>query len=118
MNFCFHFLQVFTGIFFAEVVVKVAAFGVKVFFRNAWCVFDFLVVVISLVDIGLELTRTTGLGLRVLRTFRLVSIYHVLSSSVVSSSILFRSILFFPVSPQRKSVATIDYDLSSIIKFV
>ena len=92
MNFCFHFLQVFTGIFFAEVVVKVVAFGAKVFFRNAWCVFDFLVVVISLVDIGLELTRTTGLGLRVLRTFRLVSIYHVLFSSVVS--ILSRSAPF------------------------
>lgn len=48
------------------------AFGVKVFFRNAWCVFDLIVVAISLVDIGLELNRFTGVGLRVLRTFRLV----------------------------------------------
>ena len=48
------------------------AFGVKVFFRNAWFVFDLIVVAISLVDIGLELSRFTGVGLRVLRTFRLV----------------------------------------------
>ena len=56
-------------------IIKLTAFGPTAYFRNSWCIFDFIVVLISLVDIALEVSGTTGVGLRVLRTLRLVSVW-------------------------------------------
>lgn len=44
----------FTAVFTIEFVLKLAAFGVKVYFADAWNVFDFLIVVGSFVDIIFE----------------------------------------------------------------
>ena len=64
---CFVF-QIFTGIFTLEAFVKIMAFG-KYYFKIGWNIFDLIIVVASLVDLGLEDIQ----GLSVFRTFRLVS---------------------------------------------
>lgn len=60
--------QVFTSVFTTECVIKLGALGID-FFRNGWNVFDFVIVLASLVDLGLEIVN----GLSVLRGMRLVS---------------------------------------------
>ena len=60
---------VFTGIFTAEAVLKIIAMTPAKFFRNGWNVFDFIIVTISLIELGLANVK----GLSVLRSFRLVS---------------------------------------------
>ncbi|KAG7196637.1 hypothetical protein KM043_015983 [Ampulex compressa] len=44
MNMCF------TGMFTAECILKIAAFGVRNFFKDAWNTFDFITVIGSIVD--------------------------------------------------------------------
>ncbi|XP_011879621.1 PREDICTED: voltage-dependent calcium channel type A subunit alpha-1-like isoform X6 [Vollenhovia emeryi] len=44
MNMCF------TGMFTVECILKIAAFGVKNFFKDAWNTFDFITVIGSIVD--------------------------------------------------------------------
>ena len=58
------------AVFVVEILLKLAAFGWR-FFRDAWNVFDFLVVAVALVPAGagFEVLRT----LRVLRVLRLIS---------------------------------------------
>lgn len=60
--------QVFTSVFTTECILKLGALGLD-FFRNGWNVFDFVIVLASLVDLGLEIVN----GLSVLRGMRLVS---------------------------------------------
>ena len=50
-----------------ECLIKLGALGTD-FFRNGWNVFDFVIVLASLVDLGLEIVN----GLSVLRGMRLV----------------------------------------------
>ena len=59
--------QVFTAVFTTECVLKLGVGGLD-FFRNGWNVFDFVIVLASLVDLGLEIVN----GLSVLRGMRLV----------------------------------------------
>lgn len=61
-------IQVFTAVFTMECLIKLGALGTD-FFRNGWNVFDFVIVLASLVDLGLEIVN----GLSVLRGLRLVS---------------------------------------------
>ena len=63
------FFQIFTAVFTLEAVIKITAFG-KHYFKIGWNVFDLVIVVASVVDLGLEDIQ----GLSVFRTFRLVSI--------------------------------------------
>lgn len=68
---CSHFyqwLQVFTAVFTLECIMKIMALS-KEFFINRWNVFDLVIVLASLLDLGLEI----GSGLSVLRGMRLVS---------------------------------------------
>ncbi|XP_026668099.1 voltage-dependent calcium channel type A subunit alpha-1 isoform X6 [Ceratina calcarata] len=44
MNMCF------TGLFTVECILKIAAFGVRNFFKDAWNIFDFITVIGSIVD--------------------------------------------------------------------
>ena len=54
--------------------MKLAAFGLKVYCKNKWNLFDGTIVILSVVDMALTYTETIkGAGLSVLRTFRLVS---------------------------------------------
>lgn len=60
--------QVFTGIFTAEMVLKLVAMDPYEYFQQGWNIFDSFIVTLSLVELGLANVQ----GLSVLRSFRLV----------------------------------------------
>ena len=62
-------LQVFTGIFGLEAILKLLAMS-RYYFKSGWNVFDFVIVLLSFADLGLDSVD----GLSVFRAFRLVSI--------------------------------------------
>ena len=62
---------IFTGIFFVEFVIKIIGFTPKGYFSDGWNVFDFVVVIGSLVDSITEGVGDSGLiSLNFLRLFR------------------------------------------------
>lgn len=64
------FLQVFTGIFTAEMIFKVIALDPYYYFQQGWNIFDSIIVILSLMELGLS---SMG-NLSVLRSFRLVMV--------------------------------------------
>ncbi|XP_021360506.1 sodium channel protein 1 brain-like isoform X2 [Mizuhopecten yessoensis] len=66
---------IFTSIFTFECVVKLTALS-KFYFDNGWNVFDFVIVIASLVDLGLEDVD----GLSVFRSFRLLRVFKLAQS--------------------------------------
>lgn len=60
--------QVFTGIFTAEMILKLIAMDPYEYFQQGWNIFDSIIVTLSLVELGLANVQ----GLSVLRSFRLV----------------------------------------------
>lgn len=62
-------LQVFSGIFTAEMLLKVIALDPYYYFQTGWNIFDSIIVCLSLMELGLSDVE----GLSVLRSFRLVS---------------------------------------------
>lgn len=65
INFNFQF---FTATFAIEATLKLCAMSPKFYFQVGWNIFDFIIVALSLVELGLEGVQ----GLSVLRSFRLV----------------------------------------------
>lgn len=63
-------LQVFTGIFTAEMCFKIIALDPYYYFQEGWNIFDAIIVSLSLMELGLANVE----GLSVLRSFRLVSL--------------------------------------------
>lgn len=61
--------QFFTATFAVEALLKLLALSPKFYFREGWNIFDFVIVFLSLLELGLENVS----GLSVLRSFRLVS---------------------------------------------
>ena len=61
-------LQVFTGIFTAEMFLKLIAMDPYYYFQEGWNIFDGFIVSLSLMELGLADVE----GLSVLRSFRLV----------------------------------------------
>ena len=61
--------QVFTGIFTAEMVMKLVAMDPYFYFQQGWNIFDGVIVCLSLMELGLSNVE----GLSVLRSFRLVA---------------------------------------------
>ncbi|XP_069138424.1 sodium channel protein 1 brain-like isoform X2 [Argopecten irradians] len=66
---------VFTSIFTFECIVKLTSLS-KFYFGNGWNVFDFIIVIASLVDLGLEDVD----GLSVFRSFRLLRVFKLAQS--------------------------------------
>jgi hypothetical protein len=62
-------LQFFTATFAIEATMKLIAMSPKYYFQEGWNIFDFIIVALSLLELGLEGVQ----GLSVLRSFRLVS---------------------------------------------
>lgn len=54
-----------------EATMKLVAMSPKYYFQEGWNIFDFIIVALSLLELGLEGVQ----GLSVLRSFRLVSSY-------------------------------------------
>ena len=65
-----HF-QFFTAAFAVEAVMKLMAMSPKFYFKEGWNIFDFIIVSLSLLELGLDNVS----GLSVLRSFRLVSVF-------------------------------------------
>lgn len=61
----------------------------KFYFQEGWNIFDFIIVALSLLELGLEGVQ----GLSVLRSFRLVSVLYI-SIILIYSIILFAEILW------------------------
>ena len=69
----FNIFQMFTVIFTLEMIVKLVALGPLYYLQGRWNIFDGIIVIISLVDTGLELADfKESSGTSVFRTFRLV----------------------------------------------
>ncbi|KAE8581035.1 hypothetical protein XENTR_v10024643 [Xenopus tropicalis] len=68
--------QVFTGIFTAEMVLKLIALDPYYYFQEGWNIFDGLIVSLSLMELGLS---STG-GFSVLRSFRLLRVFKLAKS--------------------------------------
>lgn len=67
-----YFCQVFSGIFTAEMVLKIIALDPYYYFQTGWNIFDSIIVCLSLMELGLSNVE----GLSVLRSFRLVIFKH------------------------------------------
>uniref|UniRef100_A0A8C0H438 Sodium channel protein n=1 Tax=Chelonoidis abingdonii TaxID=106734 RepID=A0A8C0H438_CHEAB len=67
---------VFTGIFTAEMVLKLIALDPYNYFQQGWNIFDSIIVTLSLVELGLANVQ----GLSVLRSFRLLRVFKLAKS--------------------------------------
>ncbi|XP_030199700.1 sodium channel, voltage-gated, type I-like, alpha isoform X2 [Gadus morhua] len=68
--------QVFTGIFTAEMVVKIIALDPYYYFQQSWNIFDSVIVSLSLMELGLAQLP----GMSVLRSFRLLRVFKLAKS--------------------------------------
>jgi len=67
---------VFTVLFAFEMVFSMIALGIKDYFADGFNIFDSIIVVLSLIDLGITLTSSGGSGfITVLRGFRLLRIF-------------------------------------------
>uniref|UniRef100_A0A8B9JBG4 Sodium channel protein n=1 Tax=Astyanax mexicanus TaxID=7994 RepID=A0A8B9JBG4_ASTMX len=67
---------VFTGIFTAEMVLKIIALDPYYYFQQGWNIFDSFIVCLSLMELGLSNVE----GLSVLRSFRLLRVFKLAKS--------------------------------------
>ncbi|KAJ3591765.1 hypothetical protein NHX12_006897 [Muraenolepis orangiensis] len=67
---------VFTGIFTAEMVVKIIALDPFYYFQQRWNIFDSVIVSLSLIELGLADVA----GMSVLRSFRLLRVFKLAKS--------------------------------------
>ncbi|XP_021568854.1 sodium channel protein type 3 subunit alpha [Carlito syrichta] len=67
---------VFTGIFTAEMVLKIIAMDPYYYFQEGWNIFDGIIVSLSLMELGLSNVD----GLSVLRSFRLLRVFKLAKS--------------------------------------
>ncbi|NXP80168.1 SCN5A protein, partial [Ramphastos sulfuratus] len=75
---------VFTGIFTAEMILKIIALDPYYYFQQPWNIFDSVIVTLSLIELGLpkhkNKKRRKGGVLSVLRTFRLLRVFKLAKS--------------------------------------
>uniref|UniRef100_A0A3P9AB90 Sodium channel protein n=1 Tax=Esox lucius TaxID=8010 RepID=A0A3P9AB90_ESOLU len=67
---------VFSGIFTAEMVLKIIALDPYYYFQQGWNIFDSIIVCLSLMELGLSNVE----GLSVLRSFRLLRVFKLAKS--------------------------------------
>ncbi|XP_047506158.1 sodium channel protein para isoform X21 [Pieris napi] len=66
----------FTATFGIEAMLKLIAMSPKFYFQEGWNIFDFIIVALSLLELGLEGVQ----GLSVLRSFRLLRVFKLAKS--------------------------------------
>ncbi|XP_039378078.1 sodium channel protein type 5 subunit alpha-like isoform X2 [Mauremys reevesii] len=75
--------KVFTGIFTAEVILKIIALDPYYYFQQRWNIFDSIIVTVSLIDLSLH-TKAKGRkahgNLLVLRSFKLLRVFKLAKS--------------------------------------
>jgi hypothetical protein len=68
----------FTVIFTIEVIVKLIGLGIKQYFRDPWCMFDFFVTLLSLVQIPLDVAAKQSVpAFNLLRVFRVARVFRL-----------------------------------------
>ncbi|KAF4087030.1 hypothetical protein AMELA_G00091240 [Ameiurus melas] len=67
---------VFTGIFTAEMIIKIIALDPYKYFQESWNIFDSVIVTLSIMELGLENVP----GMSVLRSFRLLRVFKLAKS--------------------------------------
>ena len=67
---------IFTGIFIAECLLKLCAYGLEGYFHSGWNKFDFFVVVASIVD--LVVANIDGIDAAFLKSFQIIRVLRVL----------------------------------------
>ncbi|KAK1884901.1 Sodium channel protein type 5 subunit alpha [Dissostichus eleginoides] len=73
---CVCVCQVFSGIFTAEMLLKIIALDPYYYFQTGWNIFDSIIVCLSLMELGLSDVE----GLSVLRSFRLLRVFKLARS--------------------------------------
>nr|XP_025039134.1 sodium channel protein type 5 subunit alpha-like isoform X2 [Pelodiscus sinensis] len=75
--------MIFTGIFTAEMILKIIALDPYYYFQQRWNIYDSLIVTVSLIDLSLR-TKSKGRkgrgNLLVLRTFKLLRVFKLAKS--------------------------------------
>lgn len=68
----------FTTIFMLEAAAKMVALGVKQYFQDRWCMFDFAVAIVSVMQIIIEMSRESDIpAVNLLRVFRVARIFRL-----------------------------------------
>ncbi len=72
----------FTGLFFLEMMIKLAGFGIKTYFRDPFNLFDCVIVVSSIVDLFVTYLSSSASGgaITAFRAFRLLRIFMLAKS--------------------------------------
>lgn len=101
------FDYIFTLVFIAEMVLKWFGLGLKKYFTDAWCLLDFVIVIVSIISVSFAIADTgTNIGfLRVLRTLRALRPLRAISRF---SGIKVSLLLFKPFKTSMKLICLCD----------
>ncbi|XP_077504519.1 calcium voltage-gated channel subunit cacophony isoform X9 [Amblyomma americanum] len=89
----------FTALFTIECVLKVAAFGVRNFFKNPWHTFDFITVIGSIIDVLVMETGLNFFSVGFLRLFRAARLIKLLRQGYTIRILLWTFIQSFKALP-------------------
>lgn len=91
----------FTIIFLMEVVVKLIGLGVKQYFHDRWCMFDFSVAMLSAAQIAIDVAAKSDVpAVNLLRVFRVVRVFRLVPKvRHLSSAESYPMTLFTPLLP-------------------
>jgi len=79
--------NVCTAVFIAEAAIKIYAFSFRLYLKDAWNVFDFSIVLISIIDWGVTVAATSlGTNPTLMRVLRMVRVARVLRTLRVVKS--------------------------------
>ncbi|XP_076228269.1 calcium voltage-gated channel subunit cacophony isoform X4 [Nomia melanderi] len=93
MNMCF------TGMFTVECILKIAAFGVRNFFKDAWNIFDFITVIGSIVDALVIEFGENFINVGFLRLFRAARLIKLLRQGYTIRILLWTFVQSFKALP-------------------
>jgi hypothetical protein len=95
-------MRVFITIYYVECVLKLCALGLRGYFSDGWCRFDFFLVGVALLDDFLEHDLTLYMPvpspylLRVLRVFRILRLVRLLKHAKELRNLIMTMVLSFP----------------------
>lgn len=68
----------FTIVFMLEAAAKMVALGIKQYFQDRWCMFDFAVAIVSVMQLAIEMSRDSDIpAVNLLRVFRVARIFRL-----------------------------------------
>lgn len=88
---------VFAGIFAIEAIIKIIALG-RSYFKESWNIFDFIIVIATLVGIMIDCSFDLGVGTKttIIRAFRVVRIFRIIKKAKVLRIIIDTFIVSLP----------------------